>query len=78
MKIHSKSDLEHLSYEELDQIIHDEHITANQLNILAGYFRHLNAINSEKFKELNDRVAKVDRMLSELNGGDAEDKSPSD
>lgn len=66
MRIHDISDLEHLSYQEIDQIIHDEHVTADQLNIVAAYFRHLNAIESTKFKELGDRVAKVDRMLAEL------------
>jgi hypothetical protein len=68
MKIHDASDLKHMSAAEIEQIIHDEHVNADQLNIFAAYFRHLNSIKKDELKEIDRQMAKVEEKLRQLGG----------
>ena len=68
MKIHDTSDLKHMSTEEIERIIHDEHVNADQLNIFAAYFKHLNAIKRDELQEIDRQMAKVEEKLKQLKG----------
>jgi hypothetical protein len=68
MKIHDTSDLTHMSANEIEAIIHDDHINADQLNIVAAYFRHLNAVKKDELNEIDRQMAKVDDKLRQLRG----------
>jgi len=68
MKIHDTSDLKHMSAEEIERIIHDKHVNADQLNIFAAYFKHLNAIKQDELQEIDRQMAKVEEKLKQLKG----------
>ena len=61
---------ENLKPEEILEIVHSEHVTAEQLNIFAAQARHLNAERAHDIDELDKLLKKIEMRLKELSASD--------
>jgi hypothetical protein len=65
---------ENLNPEEILEIVHSKHVTAEQLNIFAAHARHLNAERAHDVHELDKLLKKIDARLKEISTGISTDK----
>lgn len=65
---------ENLDPEEILEIVHGKHVTAEQLNIFAAYAKHLNAERAHEVDELDKLLKKIDVRLKEISASSSADK----
>jgi hypothetical protein len=65
---------ENLNPEEILEIVHSKHVTAEQLNIFAAHARHLNAERAHDVDELDKLLKKIDARLKEISASSSADK----
>lgn len=56
-----------LSHEEIMDIVHSDHTTAEQLNIFASNAKHLTALKHKEVERLNDLLEKIEARIAEIN-----------
>jgi len=66
MTKHDLSDLEDLSAGEIDDIIHSDHVNAEQLNLLLAHTKHINTARQAEITELDERLKRIAARLKEL------------
>ncbi len=60
---HNKQDL---SADEIHDMAHSEHVTAEQLNILAAHTRHMSNERKHEAKELGDLLDRIEDRIKEI------------
>jgi hypothetical protein len=65
---------ENLNPEEILEIVHSKHVTAEQLNICAAHARHLNDERAHDIDELDKLLKKIEARLEEISASGSADK----
>jgi translation elongation factor EF-Tu-like GTPase len=55
-----------LNHDEILDIIHSDHITAEQLNIFASNAKHLTALKKKEVEKLAELLEKIEARLREI------------
>ncbi|MDA0788774.1 MAG: hypothetical protein O2780_04860 [Proteobacteria bacterium] len=59
-------DPEKLSAEEIKELVHSEHTTTDQLNLLAARTQHLNRQRRQELAELDELMARIEQRIEAL------------
>jgi len=57
---------EDLTAEEIDNIAHSKHVTAEQLNLLAAHTRHITREREQEAKDLGDLLDRIEDRIKEI------------
>jgi hypothetical protein len=63
-----KFDFDRLSAAEIDDIIHSEDVTAEQLDLLSAHTLHMNQKLKQQSEEMNDIFTRIEQRLKEIKG----------
>jgi hypothetical protein len=63
-----KFDFDRLSAAEIDDIIHSEDVTAEQLDLLSAHTLHMNQKLKQQSEEMEDIFTRIEQRLKEIKG----------